>query len=97
LTTAGCKCTGSLALPTAARVKVAGLKVVLQLGRGRYDVGPGAATTLKVKLAKGIQRVADSKRRLKVLAVAATGPSGKTASSTRHLTLVFAPATNPRH
>jgi hypothetical protein len=68
-------------------VKLAGLKAVLQLGSARYDVAPGVSTTLNVRLASGIQRLADKKGRIKVLAVANTGQSGKVATSSRHLTL----------
>jgi Ca2+-binding RTX toxin-like protein len=86
-------CTGSLAVRTAKRIKLAGLKVALQLGSARYNIAPGASKTLKVKLAKGSRRLADNKRRLKVLAVASTGPSGKIAQSSRRLTLTFGTAT----
>ena len=86
-------CTGSLAVRTAKSVKLAGLKVVLQLGSARYNLAPGASRTLKVKLAKGSQRLADRKGHLKVLAVASTGPSGKIAQSSRRLTLALGTAT----
>ena len=91
-TSAG-NCTGSLAVRTAKSVKLAGLKVVLQLGSARYDLAPGASKTLKVKLAKGSQRLADRKGRLKVLAVASTGASGKIAPSSQRLTLALGTAT----
>ena len=86
-------CTGSLAVRTAKGVKLAGLKVVLQLGSARYNLAPGASRTLKVKLAKGSKRLADRKGHLKVLAVASTGPSGKIAQSSRRLTLALGTAT----
>jgi Ca2+-binding RTX toxin-like protein len=86
-------CTGSLALRTAKQVKLAGLKVTLQLGSARYNIAPGASRTLKVKLANGSQRLADSNGRLKVLAVASTGRSGKIAQSSRRLTLTLGTAT----
>jgi Ca2+-binding RTX toxin-like protein len=86
-------CTGSLALRTAKAIKLAGLKVVLQLGSARYNIGHGASTTLKVKLAKGSQRLADSKGHLKARAIASTGPSGKTAQSSQRLTLALGTAT----
>ena len=86
-------CTGTLAVRTAKRIKLAGLKVTLQLASARYNIAPGASRTLKVKLAKGSQRLADDKRRLKVLAVASTGPSGKIAQSSRRLTLTLGTAT----
>ena len=86
-------CTGSLAVRTAKSVKLAGLKVVLQLGSARYNLAPGASRTLKVKLAKGSKRLADRKGHLKVLAVASTGPSGKIAQSSRRLTLALGTAT----
>ena len=89
-------CTGSLAVRTAKGVKLAGLKAALQLGSARYNLAPGASKTLKVKLAKGSRRLADRKGRLKVLAVASTGPSGKIAQSSRRLTLALGTATKRR-
>jgi Ca2+-binding RTX toxin-like protein len=89
-------CTGSLAVRTARSIKLAGLNVVLQLGSARYNLAPGSSRTLKVKLAKGIQRLADSKGRLKVIAVGSTGPSGKIAQSSRRLTLTLGTATTRR-
>jgi hypothetical protein len=85
-----------LAVRTAKGVKLAGLKVVLRLGSARYDIAPGASRTLKVKLASGVQRVADSKGRLKVLAVASTGRSGKIAQSSQRLTLALGTATKTK-
>ena len=55
-------------------------------------LAPGASKTLKVKLAKGSQRLADRKGRLKVRAVASTGPSGKIAQTSRRLTLALGTA-----
>jgi Ca2+-binding RTX toxin-like protein len=80
---------GSLTLLTANHVKLGGLKVVLKLGSARYSLAPGASTTLKVKLANGIQRLADHNGHLKVIAVASTGASGKIAPSSKHLTLAL--------
>jgi Ca2+-binding RTX toxin-like protein len=85
-------CTGSLAVRTAKGIKLAGRKVALRIGSARYDVAPGASTTLKVKLAKGSKRLADRKGHLKVLAIASTGSSGHTARSSRRLTLVLGTA-----
>jgi hypothetical protein len=89
-------CTGSLALRTAERVKLAGLKVAVQLGSARYNIAPGASRTLRVKLATGSRRLAGRKGRLKVLAVASTGRSGKIAQSSRRLTLALGMATKRR-
>jgi Ca2+-binding RTX toxin-like protein len=89
-------CSGSLALRTAQRVKLAGLKVVLQLGSKRYNIAPGSSRTLKVKLAKGSQRLAGRNGRLKVLAVASTGADGSIASSQRRLTLALVGATKAK-
>jgi hypothetical protein len=86
-------CTGSLAVRTAKRVRLSGLEVTLELGSARYTIAPGAAKTLKVKVAKGAQRLADGNGRLKVLAVASTGRSGRIAESSRRLTLTFGTAT----
>ena len=88
--------TGTLTLRTAKAVRLAGLKATLQLGSARYDIAPGASKTLKVKLAKGSQRLAGSKRQLKVVAVASTGASGQIAQSTRRLTLALGTATKTR-
>jgi Ca2+-binding RTX toxin-like protein len=85
--------TGSLAVRTAKPVKLAGLKVTLQLGSARYDIAPGATKTLKVKLAKGAQRLAAANGRLKAVAVASTGASGKIAQSSGRLTLALRAAT----
>ena len=82
-------CTGSLAVRTATRVKLGGLKVVLQLGRARYDIAPGSSRTIKVKIPQGTRRVADRKGRLKVLAVASTGPRRAIAESAKRLTLTL--------
>jgi Ca2+-binding RTX toxin-like protein len=86
-------CTGTLTVRTAKRIKLAGLKVTLQLGSKRYKIAPGASKTLKVKLAKGTQRLAGSNGRLKALAVASTGRSGQIAQSSRRLTLALGTAT----
>src|SRR5215203_279412 len=79
--------TGSLTVRTAKAVRRAGLTATLQLGSARYTVAPGASRTIKVKLPKGANRLADRKGRLKVRAVASTGPSGNTATSSKRLTL----------
>ena len=64
---------------TAKDIKLAGRKVALRIGSARYNIAPGASTTVKVKLAKGSKRLADRKGHLKVLAIASTGRSGKIA------------------
>ena len=86
-------CTGSLALGTAKRIKLAGIKAALQLGSKRYNIAPGTSRTVKVKLAQGSRRLADNKGRIKVLAVASTGPSSQIAQSSRRLTLTLGTAT----
>ncbi len=85
-------CTGSLDVLTAKSVKLGGVTAVIRLGSARYQVAPGATKTVKVKLAKGVERIADRKGNLKVRAVASTGDSGKTASSTQRLTLALGSA-----
>jgi Ca2+-binding RTX toxin-like protein len=80
---------GTLTLRTAKAIRLAGLKLTLQLGSKRYSIAPGASKTLKVKLAKGSQRLAGSKGRLKVVANASTGASGQIAQSSRRLTLAL--------
>jgi Ca2+-binding RTX toxin-like protein len=88
--------TGSLAVRTAKPVRLAGLKVTLQLGSARFDIAPGGSQTLKVRLAKGSRRLAGRDGRLKALAVASTGPSEEIAQSSRRLTLALGAATK-RH
>ena len=88
--------TGTLTVRTAKAVRLAGLKVTLQLGSARYNITPGASKTLKVKLAKGSQRLAGSKRQLKVVAIASTGASGQIAQSSRRLTLALGTATKTK-
>jgi Ca2+-binding RTX toxin-like protein len=88
--------TGSLAVRTSKAVRLAGLKATLELGRARYQIAPGASKTLKVKLAKGTGNLADRNGRLKVLAVASTGPSGKIAQTSRRLTLTLGATTKSR-
>jgi Ca2+-binding RTX toxin-like protein len=89
-------CTGSLTVRTAKGIKLAGLKVALQLGSARFDIAPGASKALKVKLAKGSRRLADINGRLKVLAVASTGADGRIAQSSRRLTLTLSAAPKSR-
>jgi hypothetical protein len=84
---------GSLALRTANAVRLAGLKVTLELGRARYQIAPGASSTLRVKLAKGTRKLANRQGRLKVRALATTGPSGNSAQSSRRITLALGKAT----
>jgi Ca2+-binding RTX toxin-like protein len=89
-------CTGSLALRTAKAAKLAGRKAILRLGSARYDLAPGTSRAVKVKLAKGTKRLANRKGRLAVRAIATTGASGQTATSTRRLTLAI-PAATKKH
>jgi Ca2+-binding RTX toxin-like protein len=89
-------CTGSLTVRTAKPVKLAGLKVVLQLGSTRYDLAPGRSNTLKVKIAHGSRRLADRHGHLKARAVASTGPAGQIAQSSRRMTLALGTATKTK-
>jgi Ca2+-binding RTX toxin-like protein len=88
--------TGSLAVRTAKAVRLAGLKVTLQLGSARFNIAPGASKTLKVKLAKGSRLLAGRNGLLKALAVASTGTDGRIASSSQRLTLALGTATKTR-
>jgi Ca2+-binding RTX toxin-like protein len=90
-------CIGSLVLDTAQPVKVGGLKAVVQLGSARYDVAPGVSTSVNVKLASGIARLADKKGRIAIRAIASTGASGRTATSSQRVTLVLHVAKQRRH
>jgi Ca2+-binding RTX toxin-like protein len=90
--TSGGNCTGSLVLRIAKGVKVAGLRIGLQIGSARYNLPPGASKTLKVRLARGTRRIAARTGRLKVLAIASTGHPGAIARSSQRLTLVLGAA-----
>ena len=81
--------TGSLAVRTAKPVRLAGLKVTLQLGSKRYSIAPGTSQTLKVRLARGSGRLAGRNGRLTALAVASTGADGQIAQSSKRLTLAL--------
>ena len=74
---------------TTNNVRFHGLRAVLELGSARYNLAPGATTTLKVKLTRGIRNLADRKGHLKVLVIASTGLSGKTAQSSQRATLAL--------
>jgi Ca2+-binding RTX toxin-like protein len=89
-------CAGSLVLRTAKRVKLGGLRVVLQLGSARYDLAPGTAKTVTVRLASGSRRLTARNGRLAVLAVASTGPAGQVAQSSQRLTLALGTAKTHR-
>ena len=88
--------TGSLTVRTAKAVRLGGLKAVLQLGSARYRIAPGGSRTITVKVAKGTNRLAGRQGRLKVRAVASTGPSGNLATSSRRLTLKLGTTTSKR-
>jgi len=90
-------CTGSLQLLTAKSVRLGPVKAVVELGQARYNVRIGASVTVNVRLASGARALADRKGNIKVLAVANTGASGKSASSSQHLTLALGPAPKKKH
>jgi hypothetical protein len=93
-------CTGSISLLTAHAVRFKGVKAVLQLGSVRFNLAPGASSTVTVKLARGVERLADRRGHLKVVAVASTGNSGGIASSSQRATLALSrphAARHPRH
>jgi len=88
--------TGTLTVRTAKAVRLAGLKVTLQLGSKRYNIAPGASQTLKVKLARGSRRLAGRNGHLSARAVASTGADGQIAQSSQRLTLALVKATKTR-
>jgi Ca2+-binding RTX toxin-like protein len=88
--------TGTLTVRTAKAVRLAGLKVTLQLGSKRYNIAPGASQTLKVRLARGSRRLAGRNGRLSARAVASTGADGQIAQSSQRLTLALVKATKTR-
>jgi hypothetical protein len=80
-------CTGSLVLRTAEPAKLAGVKAIPQLGTARYTIASGAAKTVNVEFVKGSKSLANGNGRIKVRAVASTGPAGKMALGSRPVTL----------
>jgi Ca2+-binding RTX toxin-like protein len=72
-------CIGLLTLRRAGRT----------LGSAHFDVAPGRTRMLRVKLAKTSRRLADRSRRVKVVAIAATGPTHRIARTSHQLTLAF--------
>ena len=82
-------CTGSLVVRTTNNFRFHELRATLEFGSARYNLAPGATTTLKVRLATGIQHLGDRKGHLKVDVVASTGPSGKIAQSSQRATLAL--------
>jgi Ca2+-binding RTX toxin-like protein len=80
-------CMGSLVLRTATRVNLGGSRRILTLGRAPYTIAPGTSRELKVKLAQVINRLANRKRRLHVVAVAST--AGASTVSSHNLTLTL--------
>jgi Ca2+-binding RTX toxin-like protein len=82
-------CAGSLVVRTTNNFRFHGLRATLEFGSARYKLAPGATTTLKVRLATGIQHLGDRKGHLKVEVVASTGPSGKIAQSSQRATLAL--------
>jgi hypothetical protein len=75
-------CTGTLRLRTAKGGKLGGHAT-------HFTLAHGASTTLKVKLPRGTQRLADRRHHLNVVAAASTGAPGSVAQSSRRLTLLF--------
>jgi Ca2+-binding RTX toxin-like protein len=82
-------CVGTVEVRTAKAVRIGGLTAVVELGSARYDLAPGGFKTVKVKLAKGVQHLADRHGHIAVRAEASTGASGRIATSTRRLKLAL--------
>jgi hypothetical protein len=78
---------GDLTLITATRVKLGGVRVTLQLGSAHYNVAPGGTTTLNVKLATGLSRIADRRGHIAVRAIANTRDADGLASNAKRLTV----------
>ena len=79
-------CTGVLRLSTAKVVRVAGVKVRVDLGNRRFRVAPGETAKVKVKLPAAAKRLAKHGK-LGVRAVAASKEGGSVKESGRSLTL----------
>jgi hypothetical protein len=81
-------CTGVLRLSSAKTIRVAGIKVRLDLGSARFRVAPGQTAKVKVTLPAGAKRLAKSGK-LAVRAIAASKEGGRVAESARSLTLAL--------
>jgi len=82
-------CQGTLGLLTARRVRLGGVMAVLEVGRTGYDLAPGGSATRRVRLGRGVRRLANRRGKLAVRAIASTGTSGRLASSSQRITLDF--------
>ena len=82
-------CQGILTVLTAREIKVGKVKIVVQLARVSFNVAPGKSARVSIKVPKGAEALANRKGKLPVRALATTGPSGVSASSTQKLTLDF--------
>ncbi len=79
--------------PATPTTHCIGLLTLRRAGRGlgsaHYDVAPGTRLMLRVRLAKTSHRLADRSGRVKVVAVAETGPAHRIARTSHQLTLAF--------
>jgi hypothetical protein len=79
----------SVSCPATATTHCIGRLTLRRAGRGlgsaHFDVAPGTRSMLRVKLVKTSHR----SRRVKVVAVAATGPAQRIARTSHQLTLAF--------
>ena len=66
-----------------------GMALTARLTATALDGGAGTSTTLTVRLARAIKRLAGRKHQVRVLAVASTGPAGNIVPSSRRLTLAL--------
>jgi Ca2+-binding RTX toxin-like protein len=83
--------TGVLRLSTAKAIRVASVKVRVELGSRRFDVAPGETDKVRVKLPAKAQSLAKHGK-LRVHAVASSEEGGSLTESARNLTLRFSRA-----
>jgi len=80
--------TGKLRLSTAKAIRIAGVKVRVDLGSRRFDVAPGATDEVRVKLPAKASSLAKHGK-LRVHAVASSEEGGSLTETARNLTLRF--------
>jgi Ca2+-binding RTX toxin-like protein len=83
--------TGVLRLSTAKAIRVAGVKLRVDLGSRRFDVAPGETDRVRVKLPAKARSLA-KRGKLRVHAVASSEDGGSLTESARNLTLKFSRA-----
>ena len=80
---------GTLTVYTARAIRIDGFRFVIRLGRASFNLDPGESVRLRIRVPRGSADLANRRGRLVVRAIATTGASPATATSSRRLTLNF--------